>query len=315
MSRSVFSHLRLVGPLTVAAALGIGALPAMAQTAPMGSDCSAIRFDLSNPSPGSMIAAGGLVVQGVATDSRAMGGNGIDRVDFFLDSRDQGGMSVGSAVPGAVAGPFGAASFQTTVTIPNLTGGHDLVAYAHSNVSGAEIVISVPVAINEDPVKAGEVGVTASETCRPGTASTTPATTTTATTPATTTTPVSPPAVAPTTPTTTMITSPTAASITLQVSNPSPGDTIHVGGYGIQGMAFDKSAPSGSGIDRIDIFLDSRDSGGMMLTETVPGASNMWQVILPLPTNQTGLHTLYFYAHSSVSGQESVVSVPVTIAP
>jgi hypothetical protein len=101
----------------------------------------------------------------------------------------------------------------------------------------------------------------------------------------------------------------------MTVSNPSTGDTIHVGGYTIEGIAFDKAAQSGSGIDRVDIFLDSRDSGGMILMEAIPGPNNMWHAIVPLPTNQTGLHTLYFYAQSSVTGQEAIVSIPVTIAP
>src|SRR5216684_3576044 len=142
MSRSVFARLRLLGPVTAAAALGLGTVPALAQTAPMApmtSDCSAIRFDLANPSAGSMIVPGGMVVQGIAMDSRATSGPGVD-------SREQGGLNLGTAMPGVVPGPFGPDSFQTTVTIPNLTGGHDLFAYAHSSVSGAESVISVPVA-------------------------------------------------------------------------------------------------------------------------------------------------------------------------
>jgi len=80
-------------------------------------------------------------------------------------------------------------------------------------------------------------------------------------------------------------------------------------------VAFDKAAQSGSGIDRVEIFLDNRDSGGMYLTQAVPGPDNVWRAIAPLPTNQTGLHTLSFYVHSSVTGQEAVVTVPVTIAP
>src|SRR4030088_2793586 len=101
MSRSVFERLRLLGPVTAAAALSLGTLPALAQTTPMApiaSDCSAIRFDLANPSPGSMIAPGGMVVQGIAMDSRALSGTGVDHVDFFLDNRDQGGFSLGTAV-------------------------------------------------------------------------------------------------------------------------------------------------------------------------------------------------------------------------
>jgi len=307
--------------MTAVAALGLGTLPALAQTttttAPTSSECSAIHFELANPSPGSMIEPGGMVVQGIAVDSRATSGPGIDRVDFFLDSRDQGGLNLGTAVPGVVPAPFGPDSFQTTLTIPNLMGGHDLFAYAHSSVNGAESVISVPVAIGEDPAKVGELGATASETCMLGTASpmsTTPTTptsptTTNPTTPATTTTPAN------ATTTTSTAVAPSASTITVDVSNPSPGDTIHAGGYVIDGIAFDKAAQSGSGIDRIEIFLDSRDSGGLFLTQAMPGTDNMWHAVTPLPTNQTGLHTLYFYVHSSVTGQEAVVSIPVTIAP
>lgn len=108
---------------------------------------------------------------------------------------------------------------------------------------------------------------------------------------------------------------PGASTITVTVSNPSSGDTIHAGGYAIEGIAFDKTAQSGSGIDRIEIFLDSRDAGGTSLIGAIPGSNNTWHAIVPLPTNQTGLHTLYFYAHSSVTGQEAVVSIPVTIEP
>jgi hypothetical protein len=325
MSRSVFARLRLLGPVTAAAALGLGTLPALAQTtaAPMATDCSAMHFELANPNPGSMIEPGGMVLQGIAMDSRAQGNTGIDHIDFFLDNRDQGGVNLGIAMPGMAPGPFGPDSFETTVTIPNLIGGHDLFAYAYSSVTGAQSVISVPVVVGEDPSKVGELGTTATDSCMPGGASSTTTPVTPMTPPATTspTTPATTPATATTTPATTTTTTtttavaPSATTITVEVSNPSAGDTIHVGGYTIEGTAFDKAAQSGSGIDRVDIFLDSRDSGGMFLTEAMPGTNNMWHAIVPLPTNQTGLHTLSFYAHSSVTGQESVVSIPVTIAP
>jgi hypothetical protein len=105
------------------------------------------------------------------------------------------------------------------------------------------------------------------------------------------------------------------SSITLDVENPASGDTVHVGGYVIDGMAVDKAAQNGSGIDRIEIFLDNRDAGGTILTEATPGSANMWHAIVPLPANQTGLHALFVYAHSAATGQEAVVNVPVTLAP
>src|SRR3982074_424432 len=123
MSRSVFARLRLLGPVTAAAALGLGTLPALAQTttAPMATDCSAMHFELANPNPGSMIEPGSMVLQGIALDSRAQGSNtGIDHIDFFLDNRDQGGVNLGIAMPSMPPGLSGADSLELTVTIPTL---------------------------------------------------------------------------------------------------------------------------------------------------------------------------------------------------
>lgn len=314
MSRTALRHLRLVGPLTFAATLGIGSLPALAQTAPTmaTADCSAIHFDLANPAPGSRVEMGNTIVQGVATDKRATDGLGVDRVDFFLDSRDQGGVNIGTATVGTTPGPFGPGSFQATLAFPSTIGGHDLVAYAHSSVTGQESIIDFPIAIGEDPSKAGESATsTATATCTQGgnvTSTTTAPMTPPASSPA-----MQPGATTPASTTTSMAAS--ASSIDLQVGNPSPGDTIHVGGINIDGLAMDHAAQTGSGVDRVDIFLDNRDTGGMPLTEATVTAAGAWHALVTLPSNQTGLHTLSFYAHSSVTGQETLVSVPVTIAP
>jgi hypothetical protein len=304
MSRSDFRHLRLFTPLAAAAALSLGTLPTLAQTAPSTTDCSAIRFELANPSPGSRLEPGALVLQGIAVDQRAGQGLGIDRVDFFLDSRELGGLNVGSAAPGAVPGPFGFGSFQTTITLPDETGGHDLFAYARSSVSGVESVLSIPVAIGTDPED--DTATTSTATCAGGTGGTTSATTTatTPTEPVTTTT-------TPSTPTTTL--RPSSSTISVTVGNPSEGAMIKVGAYSVQGDAFDRAAASGTGIDRIDIFLDDRDTGGMLLGQATMGPGTFWQALVDLPTNQTGLHELWFYAHSSVNDTWTAVSVPVTI--
>jgi hypothetical protein len=244
-------------------------------------------------------------------DSRAQSGSGISSVDFFLDNRDQGGMSLGSVTPGVLPGPWGGASFETTVTLPNMTGGHALVAYAHSSVDGEESVIAVPIAVNEDPLKAGLTSTpgntpAASETC----SNTTPATTiapSSMTTAPTTTTPVASTAPA--------AISPSASTLTFEVGNPSPGDTIHVGNLNIEGVAMDRAAQNGSGIDRVQISLDPRDQGGMALGDATLGPNNQWHATISVPSNVNGMHTLTFYAYSSVTGAESVVSVPVTVAP
>ena len=147
MSRSALRHLRLLGPVTLAATLAIGALPTHAQTTTGTGECSGIRFELSNPDPGAMLQPGAIVVQGVAQDERATEGNGIERVDFFLDNREEGGMFLGQA-------SFGTGNmsnmWSTTVTLPNnQLGPHTLFFYAHSTASGEETVTEVPVTIAE----------------------------------------------------------------------------------------------------------------------------------------------------------------------
>jgi hypothetical protein len=305
--------LRLLGPLAVAAALGLGSLPVLAQTAPMtgSGECSGMRFELANPDPGAMLEPGGYVLEGIAMDQRATQGPGIDHVDFFLDSREEGGVNIGSAVPGTTTGPFGPDSFQTTIELPDMIGGHDLFAYAHSSVNGAESVISVPIALGEDVDKAFETPppMTASEMCMTGSAGAVTSTTTTAptSTGATTTTGT-------TQPTTT--TTSTGSTISFEVGNPSPGDTIHVGGYVIEGIASDSAAQQGNGIDRIDVFLDNRDEGGMLIGHGSFGSSgDMWSATVDLPDNETGVHSLFFYVHSTASDKEMVESVPVLVEP
>jgi hypothetical protein len=103
--------------------------------------------------------------------------------------------------------------------------------------------------------------------------------------------------------------------MTLEVGNPSPGDTIHVGAFNIIGRALDSTATSGSGIDRIDVFLDNRDQGGMFLGTGAMLANNPWSATVTIPNIRTGLHSLTFYAHSSVTGGELSVTGPVTVAP
>src|SRR5262249_24185508 len=149
---------------------------------------SAIHFELANPAPGARVEQGTFIISGVASDARAQQGNGIDRVDFFLDDRDQGGLNLATAVPGGiVSGPFGPNSFQATLVFPNQTGGHNLFAYAHSSVSGQTSILQVPIVVGEDPSK---VNMPASAStlvrCQGGTTTSTASAATTPAQPATT---------------------------------------------------------------------------------------------------------------------------------
>ena len=103
-------------------------------------------------------------------------------------------------------------------------------------------------------------------------------------------------------------------SLVLSVGNPQPGDLLPRGKYVMQGVAFDRAASSGSGVDRVSVFVDNRDSGGQLVGEGVLGqpVATGFTVTADL-SRLGGGHTLFVYARSSVSGHEAVVSFPVAI--
>src|SRR5919199_1176827 len=129
--------------------------PVAAQTA-MGTGANGPEcpvFSLANPNPGDFLAGGGYIVSGSAFDPLASQGAGVSRIDFFLGSRDQGGLFLGSTVPGAGAN---ARDFQVQLTIPSSgrSNGTDFVAYAYDANSSGETTISVPVFIDTLPTSA-----------------------------------------------------------------------------------------------------------------------------------------------------------------
>jgi hypothetical protein len=110
------------------------------------------------------------------------------------------------------------------------------------------------------------------------------------------------------------------------VGNPASGDSVHVGGLKIEGIAFDGASEDGPGIERIDIFLDDRDSAGTLVGHGMAGAPSPtaddpalantgWTGEIVLTRRMTGQHTLFFYALSAVTGEEMVVGVPVNVVP
>jgi mono/diheme cytochrome c family protein len=126
--------------------------------------CPGIQVDLANPSPGSRVEAGHFVVEGRASDARAVQGSGIDHVDIFLDSRESGGKFVGTTTVGTPTDPT---QFKATVNLPNLKGGHDLIAYAYSSVRGQVGVASVPIALGVDPAQINASTTGSALTCTP----------------------------------------------------------------------------------------------------------------------------------------------------
>jgi hypothetical protein len=119
----------------------------------------------------------------------------------------------------------------------------------------------------------------------------------------------------------------TGGCIQVQVDNPHPGDPFSQGKIEVSGRATDSSAQSGSGIDRVQIFVDSRDLGGQQVGEAdlnVPtGASPdiaqssiagpRFSVLADLSSADLGSHTLFVYARSASSGAEVVAGVPINV--
>ena len=107
---------------------------------------------LGNPVADAVLSRGPLVVSGIAFDPASTSGAGIDQVEFFLDERDTGGVSLGGTTTPGAANPSLPRAFNTVVHIPTSANGqHQFVAYARSSLSGLETKLSVPVFIGAPP--------------------------------------------------------------------------------------------------------------------------------------------------------------------
>jgi hypothetical protein len=269
-------------------------------------------LQLANPNPGDLLPTGDIIVSGVAFDPAATSGPGIERVDLFLGQRDAGGTFLGSAVPATNASGQTRA-FQIDADIPSsIAGGRDFVAYAYSSVNGQQTSLSLPVNVGVSPtaVPSGSPGnpaptpvpaiATLLSSCQGIPASTVAAATSSTTSATSAQLPVS------------------HAGPVLSLANPSAGDVLLNGDVIIEGTAFDPAATDGAGVDRVELFLDSRDAGGLSLGSGSPGANGAssaraFHIKVTVPTNANGGHTFYAYAHSAVTGQETVVSVPLYV--
>src|SRR5262249_18049266 len=69
--------------------------------------------------------------------------------------------------------------------------------------------------------------------------------------------------------------SPTHAAPVLQLANPASGAVLPIGDVVIEGLAYDPAATDGTGIDRVELFLESRDNGGLSLGSAVPGTNGV----------------------------------------
>ena len=262
------------------AGLSFASLPAGAQTAPVTTTTSMTicpALSVANPGPGDNIVPGALVISGEAFDPAAPSGtSGIERVDLFLGLRDQGGNILGSAVPGAAAGE-NPRFFTTQVTIPDVNQGDVFAAYAISSVTGQQTSVSYPIFIGTPATHPSgatptplPTDVTRTSSCPAGVAGPAGAAAPAAGAPA-----ASAPSVSMTPSAATSTGAMTGANAcpVLTVANPGPGDTLNAGDVFISGSAKDPAAATSgnSGVQRVDLFLGSRDAGGTFLGSGIPG--------------------------------------------
>jgi hypothetical protein len=114
---------------------------------------------------------------------------------------------------------------------------------------------------------------------------------------------------------------------TLDVANPSSGDMLTPGSMVIQGVAYDDNAETGTGVDRVSVFLGDRDeeNGAQFLGYAKLGLPNPqaveqgdtqfdlagWSLTTP-PLKATGQErAIHVYARSSVSGMEAIEVIRV----
>lgn len=275
---------RWVGAIGVASGIAILLLslsaPAGAQQVPTSpTDWPVLQ--LANPAPGALLASGDYIVSGTAYDPAAASGAGITRVDLFLGSRDDGGVFLGSAVPGedmmqgvTPGTPLGDSAFQLKVTLPSTLGGSQAIhAYAYSSVTGRATELSMPVFLSLEPTATPSDSTVARPEAQ------------------------------------IMRLAPAAAGAGAEMfslGNPSSGDVVLNGDYMVSGA-------TGSAIDRIDLFLDSRDTGaGTHLASVVP-QNGVFNTVVTIPAGTAGSHTFTAYARSSISDAEQVISVPIYV--
>jgi hypothetical protein len=256
---------------TAAIVVGLSGV-ALAQQPPTTGPWPVVQ--ISNPAPGALVPSGDIVISGVAFDPAATEGAGVSRVDLFLGNRDEGGLYLGTAVPGSdvmvglTPGSTAAEqSFQIEVAMPaNITGGIDLRAYAYSALTGNTTVLSTPIYLAISP------------------------------------TPMATPAPIPVASIQHLL---AGAAVEFSLANPTAGDVVSTGDYVVSGTA-------GATIDRVQFFLGERDTGGMTLGATTPEAGK-FSATVTFPTSAIGGHDFVAYAYSSATGQESKVSVPIYI--
>jgi hypothetical protein len=174
--------------------------------------------------------------------------------------------------------------------VPNTANGQrDFVAYVVSSVDGQQTSVSVPVNVGAVPSPTPVVAGSTAPAPRPLTATTVSTCHGDGT-------------VAPADSSAAAFRSlPLTANLTapvLQLANPSSGNVLLTGDLFIDGVAYDPGATDGADIDRVDVFMDSRDSGGLLLGSGEPGdtgasSARAFHIKIDVPHNANGRHDVF----------------------
>ena len=276
--------------LVALALLVMANAPVGAQPAGVGASTCPV-LELGNPGPGAQVS-GNLVVSGLAFSPVNAG---IAHVDFFLGQREAGGQIIGTTMPDPDSHVF-----QTTLKLPDIDRGDNLVVYAYAN-GGATTTLMQPITIGSPPKTTGT-----------GTPTPIPSSITTKTGCPTTNLAASRGAVTGIT-TAPVVSVRPAQGPRLVVGNPNAYDTIPHGTYLSYGIAVDPLASNGAGVDAVNFFLGNRDTGGVRLGGVTPNPDGTYIASLNVPDNTTGGNVLFVYAISGVTSLETVVAIPVNV--
>lgn len=105
----------------------------------------------------------------------------------------------------------------------------------------------------------------------------------------------------------------------IDLANPSPGDVVNTGAYDVEGLAFDPITLNASTISRIEFYLGTQDTGGLLLGTAVPGAPpatgpNRFSTTLTIPDVNRD-DTFNAIAFSTLSGATTIIQRHIHVGP
>jgi hypothetical protein len=103
-----------------------------------------------------------------------------------------------------------------------------------------------------------------------------------------------------------------------KVTQPEPGAPIaSTPSYTLRGTAYDTAATSGSGVDRVQVYLDGVRGAGQFLGDATLSGTDWWLDFSPqrYGTSAAEPRRLFVYARSAATGREQLVTSDFIIDP